>query len=180
MGELTTVADHKIVNGTHYHGETPDDVIAVLERARKSRTRLHLSFGYNNTIPGLDNLSEFETYGYISRTMGPLKCPIIVHNSRGIGGGMISTQLIVRIQTSNHKLELWRHPQYHQPRVEIQEIEPVTFVNRSGGPSTWSFDVYIGDSLWEHFETLAKAKHYCKKIGAENVAITLLDKVVAQ
>lgn len=54
---------HKIVGGTSYHQETPDTVISVLEAARQSRTRLHISLG--DTTSGKDWLEEFETHGYV-------------------------------------------------------------------------------------------------------------------
>ncbi len=36
---------YKVVNGTSYHEETPDEVVTVLEQCRTDRTRVILDFG---------------------------------------------------------------------------------------------------------------------------------------
>ena len=59
---------YKQVNGTSYDIRTPDEVVAVVEQARLSRTRLHISLGDIET--GKDWLEDFETHGYVGRSMG--------------------------------------------------------------------------------------------------------------
>lgn len=77
-----------VVNGTSYDERTPADVIRVLENARANRNRLHISLGETaGSNIGLDWLDEFESYGYIGRSMGPIKVPLLVANSRSLGGG---------------------------------------------------------------------------------------------
>ena len=78
---------YKHINGTSYRNETPDEVIRVLESARQNRTRLHISLG--ETASGRDWLEEFETHGYVGRSMGPVKVPLLVANTRSLGGGAI-------------------------------------------------------------------------------------------
>jgi hypothetical protein len=82
---------YKVVNGTYYAADTPDEVIQVLERARESRVRLAIAYEP-------ESRPEF---GRVGRSMGPVKVPILVHNTRSMGGGGICTSIIVEIRESN-------------------------------------------------------------------------------
>jgi hypothetical protein len=73
----------KLINGTSYHDSTPDAVIRVLESARLNRTRLHISFGDPDS--GRDWLEEFESHGYVGRSTGPVKVPLILATRRSVG-----------------------------------------------------------------------------------------------
>lgn len=88
----------KQINGTSFHDETPDDVIRVLESARQGRVRLHISYGDRTT--GRDWLEEVETHGYVGRSTGPVKVPLLVAIRRSTGGGAILDRCIVRISTA--------------------------------------------------------------------------------
>ena len=122
---LTGMKTYKVIDGTSYHEKTPEAVIRVLEVARQNRTRLHISLGDTDT--GLDWLEEFETHGYVGRSMGPIKVPLLIANRRSTGGGAILTHCVVRIRTSSGGRVLYQHPQYHHGSLEIrQKAEPVT------------------------------------------------------
>ena len=92
------MTQYQIVNGTSYHVETPAAVVQVLERARQNRTRIHVSFG--DVATGLDWLEEWDINGYVGRSMGPVKVPLLVANRRSTGGGAILDHCIVRIRES--------------------------------------------------------------------------------
>lgn len=158
---------YKHINGTSYHNETPDEVIRVLESARQNRTRLHISLG--DTASGRDWLEEFETHGYVGRSMGPVKVPLLVANTRSLGGGSILAHCIVRIRTSAGGRVLWQHPDYHHGTLEIrQKTEPVTLPD---GRILRVEVVQDGDEQ-AAFENVAKARRYIQKLGvrAEIVA----------
>ena len=158
---------YKHINGTSFDERTPDEVIRVLESARQNRTRLHISLG--DTASGRDWLEEFETHGYVGRSMGPVKVPLLVANTRSLGGGSILGQCIVRIRTSAGGLVLWQHPDYHHGTLEIrQKTEPVTLPD---GRILRVEVVQDGDEQ-AAFENVAKARRYIQKLGvrAEIVA----------
>lgn len=100
-----------VVNGTSYHVQTPAAVIEVLERARQNRTRIHVSFG--DAATGLDWLEEWDITGYVGRSMGPVKVPLLIANRRSLGGGAILDHCIVRIRESAGGRILYQHPAYH-------------------------------------------------------------------
>ena len=158
---------YKHVNGTSFDERTPDEVIRVLESARQNRTRLHISLG--DTASGRDWLEEFETHGYVGRSMGPVKVPLLVANTRSLGGGSILAHCIVRIRTSAGGRVLWQHPDYHHGTLEIrQKTEPVTLPD---GRILRVEVVQDGDEQ-AAFENVAKARRYIQKLGvrAEIVA----------
>jgi hypothetical protein len=157
----------KTTNGTTYHEETPDEVIRVLELARQNRTRLHISLGGQQT--GRDWLEEFETHGYVGRSMGPIKVPLIVANRRSLGGGSILDHCIVRIRTSAGGRVLWQHPSYHHGQLQLRhKTEPVTLPDGR----TLTVDVLCDGELQSAFENITKARRYISKLGvrAEIVA----------
>lgn len=82
---------YKVVNGTYYQAETPDEVIQVLERARESRVRLAIAY----------KAESQPEYGRVGRSMGPVKIPLLVHNTRSMGGGGICTSIITEIRESS-------------------------------------------------------------------------------
>ena len=151
---------YKHVNGTSFDERTPDEVIRVLESARQNRTRLHISLG--ETASGRDWLEEFETHGYVGRSMGPVKVPLLVANTRSLGGGAILDHCIVRIRESAGGRVLYRHPDYHHGTLEIrQKTEPVTLPDGR----TLTVDVLRDGELHASFESVEKARRWVHKLG---------------
>jgi hypothetical protein len=94
-----------------YHAETPANIIEVMERARKNRTRIKLSYGDINT--GKDWNEEFDVTGYIGLSKGyEARFPILVHNARSMGGGSILDHCIVKIKESKGKIVLFQAANY--------------------------------------------------------------------
>lgn len=106
------LAGHIEYKGTNYQEGTPGMVIHYLERARAEGFRIRLSYGDTKTGEDWGETSDVE--GYVSRSMGPSKIPILLHNSRSRGGAAISTASIVRIVKAKGKGLLCEHPNYHE------------------------------------------------------------------
>src|SRR5574338_1728658 len=95
------MSKYKVVNGTHYTVDTPDEVCQVLERARERRRRLAIAFREERQ----------PEYGRVGRSLGPTrKVPLLVHNTRSLGGGPIWTTGIVEIRDSATKELLYMAP----------------------------------------------------------------------
>lgn len=161
---------YKIVNGTSFDERTPEEVIRVLENARQSHQRLHISLGETDDERGRlgqDWLDE-NGYGRIGRSTGSIKIPLIVHNSRSLGGPGLLDHCIVRIRTSNGRV-LWRHEKYHHGLIQMRpKSEPLVLE----GGRILRVDVVRDGQLQAAFEDVTKARRYVHKLGvrAEIVA----------
>ena len=152
--------EFQVVNGTSYDVRTPVEVINVLEKARTNRTRLHISLG--DAVTGRDWLEEFECFGFIGRSTGPVKVPLILPLSRSIGGGAILDHCIVRIRHSSGGRVLYQHPKYHHGKIEVRHKEqPVALED---GRSLL-VDLLRDGQLHAAFESVAKAMRYVQKLG---------------
>lgn len=108
-------------NGTAYSDRTPVAVINVLEGIRlcaytNVRRRQRLKIWYGDRDTG-EAWGDIET-GYIGRSVGPVKVPLICHNSRSFGGPSLLDDCIVRIDYANRRDggTLYRHPSFYIPK----------------------------------------------------------------
>lgn len=86
---------------TWYNINTDDKVIEVLERLRDSGIRITLDYG--NVETGESWNDTYDITGYVGRSTGRVKIPILVHNKRSMGGSAILTDCILSIRYSNKK-----------------------------------------------------------------------------
>jgi len=93
------------------------EVVRVLAQARRNRTRVRIYYG--NTVTGQPWNEEHDVTGYVGRSTGRIKIPLMVHNTRSLGGTAILDSCIVRIATARGKRTLYQHPSYKAPQVEI-------------------------------------------------------------
>lgn len=110
-----------IENGTSHHSDTPAEVVRVLEEVRRSCARIRVHYG--DTTTGRDWMDVYDVTGCVSRSTGPIKVPILLHNRRSLGGTPMLDHCIVRIRYANRREggDLYRHPKYH----EDKEFKPV-------------------------------------------------------
>jgi hypothetical protein len=160
---LMIMNEYKIVNGTFFDPRTPDEVIRILESARQNRTRLHIRLG-ETTGPnvGKDWLEEFDTYGYIGRSTGSVKVPLLVPNRSSIGGGAILDHCIVRIRESAGGRVLYQHPSYHHCTLEIRPKSE--FVTLPDG-RTLKVDVLRDGQIHASFENVEQARRWIHMLG---------------
>jgi hypothetical protein len=101
---------YKMANGTYYSRMTSDEIINVIETAKRNRTRLVLDYG--DVLTGKSWNEVYDITGRIGRSTGSIKIPILLHNSRSIGGGAILDHCIIKISESRGKKVLYKHPKY--------------------------------------------------------------------
>ncbi len=151
---------YKIVNGTSYDNRTPDRVMRVLEDARLNHMRLHISLG--NTETGRDWLEEFESHGYIGRSTGSIKVPLLLANRSSTGGGALLDHCIVRIRESAGGRVIYQHRTYHHGTLEVRpKAEPI---NLSDG-RVLTVDVLRDGELHAAFEDMTQARRWFRKMG---------------
>jgi hypothetical protein len=103
-------------NGTTYDTNTKAEIVDILERCRVLRTRIRFRYGDDD---GQDWGDTCDMEGYIGRSCGRIKCPLVIHNSRCLGGPAILTARIVRIETTRGKQLLYQHHAYKPPKKEV-------------------------------------------------------------
>jgi hypothetical protein len=88
--------NYKVHQGTSYHAETPDAVVSILDRAltshRKIRLRIHLGDPVTGKVWG-----DVET-GFIGRSTGRIKIPLLIETMKSTGGGGLLDHCIIKIE----------------------------------------------------------------------------------
>lgn len=74
------------------------EVEAVLETCRQNRTRIRIDYGDVKT--GRSWNETHDVTGYVGRSTGTNPIPLLVYNSRSLGGGAIMLGNILSIKTS--------------------------------------------------------------------------------
>lgn len=111
---------YQVVNGTTYAENTPQGVISALEAARHDKRRIRIFYG--DVVTGQSWLDRYDIEGTVGRSTGTNKVPLLIHNSRSMGGGVISTDVVLRIQTTGKNGHLlYQAPNFFVPRLEIRE-----------------------------------------------------------
>lgn len=103
--------EYKEINGIFYHAQTNQSVIDALESSRNKRQRIIVDYG--DTETGKSWNEQFDITGYIGNSTGRIKIPLLIHNSRSMGGGALLDDCIIKISTSTGKRVLYQHPKYH-------------------------------------------------------------------
>jgi hypothetical protein len=144
---------YQVAHGTYYHKEPPAAVIGVLEQVRKGGVRIRLSYG--DTETGRDWLDEFSVEGTISRSIGPVKVPILLARRTSFGGPALLDHCIVNIRrTGKGGRVLYKHPKYHMPTFAVQ-------------PSTlpgFEAEVLADGKVHARFGTIAQAMRWIGKM----------------
>jgi hypothetical protein len=109
---------YKLRNGTAYHAETPENIVQILESARQTNRSTRLRFCFGDVETGRDWGEVHDTTGYIGRSTGSIKIPLLIATANSSGGGGLLDHCLVRIEREERGdkeyTEVYRHPQYHK------------------------------------------------------------------
>jgi len=106
---------YKIINDTAYNKDTPDAVIKILENNRSGHRGERLRLWYGDPKTGKDWEEVYDVEGYIGRSTGLIKVPLLIHNSRSMGGPALLDDNIIKIaETKGSHRVLYEHPKYHK------------------------------------------------------------------
>lgn len=106
----------QLENGTCYHKETSQEVIDVLENAIFYHKRIRIYYGKNGKCWNEEN----DTIGYIGRSCGIIKIPLLIKNSRSYGGGGLLDHCIVKIVNISTKKIEYIHKKFSQSLFEAE------------------------------------------------------------
>lgn len=143
----------QLVNGTSYHDGTPAEVIALLEDSRQTGKRLRIHYGDRET--GRDWMDEHNVAGRVGRSTGDLKVPLLLANSRALGGGAIMDHWIVKIRASAGGAALYQHPRYYLPDIRLTD-DPAERL---------PFAVVADGSVHARFATAEKRARWLARMG---------------
>lgn len=163
-------------NGTFYPVLTPDDVIKAVEHAKAGRYRVRVFIGYTEEYAkrtgsdperplGTAWPEEFMVTGYIGRTTGQIKSPILVHNERSMGGCIISTDCIVGLKVNGCAGGwLYRHKAFNAGNFMLVEADPDNIARRDDG---LFYEVHNFGEVQARFNTREKAQRYIQFMRGE-------------
>ena len=99
----------KIVNGIEFDADTPDRVVDIILRYMGNyNQRIRVFYGDPKT--GRDYGEEYNIMGYVGRSGGTVKIPLLINNTRSFGGPGLLDGIIVRITVD--KRNVYVHPKY--------------------------------------------------------------------
>ena len=145
--------NYKVINGTSFNENTPNDVCNILSNAINSRKRLKLYYGDIET--GRNWNEEHDIIGYIGRSTGTNKIPLLIHNSRSIGGGAILDNCIIKIVETETGRTLYKANNFQKTKFDIVPSDMPEYSN----------NVLINGNLYSRHKTERAAKLLVKKLS---------------
>lgn len=112
---------YKLCNGTYYHRDTTDAVIKVLENCRVNNVRMQ--FFYGDSATGRDWNEENDTIGYIGRSCGQIKIPLLIKTASSMGGSTVLDHCILKIRETKTKKVLYVSSNYQSPVIDIVDSD---------------------------------------------------------
>ena len=103
--------EYKKIGGTFFHLDTPDELCRIIDSLIESRRETRVRIFQGDAATGRDWGEENDVTGYMGRSMGPIKIPLLINNRRSLGGGGLLDNCILKLQTTAGR-ELWRADNY--------------------------------------------------------------------
>lgn len=145
---------YNVVNGTSYNVKTSQSVINVLEMVRhEPRKRIRVYYGDIET--GKCWNEEHDIFGYVGRSTGINKIPLLISNKRSFGGGALLDHCIIKIKESKGNRVLFQSANFQQPICEVKE----------SSEAGYSHCVYIDGSLYSNHKSFKSAETLAKKMS---------------
>jgi hypothetical protein len=155
-----------VINGTTYHEATHPRVVQWLETSRERRQPVRLFYGEPGT--GRNWHSEHDVCGIVSRSMGPVKIPIMLSRRNSSGGSGILDHCVMGIITrdsNGNPKWVYRHPLLNLGEWGMQRID---------GESEFPYGVFLlsddgEDELRARFRSEAAAIRYIRYMSGRRM-----------
>ncbi len=139
--------DYKIVKGIHFNKKTNDDVCNILAKYCGDKNQ-RIRIFYGNTDTGKDWFESYDTIGYVGKSCGDIKIPLLIPHRNSTGGCPILDYRIVKITID--KKVVYEHPLYNCP-IDIRcneiwdfENEQCIFVGKNEMSAIKEYDFFKG------------------------------------
>ncbi len=109
-----------------FHANTIQPIKDALQRLNGNRARVRLFYG--DTVTGRSWMDEWMVMGHVGNTTGD-RSPILVHNSRSLGGGALLDHCIIGIRSKGGWI--YKHPLFHTPEMTTDGLK--VFVDQHKG-----------------------------------------------
>jgi len=106
------------VGSMSFDSRTPYTVCRILEEGNRKYPAERLRIFYGDTETGRCWMDENDTIGYIGRSTGEIKIPLLIKNTRSHGGGAILDHCIIKITSNGHTI--YEHPKFNMPEVTFK------------------------------------------------------------
>jgi len=133
----------KEFNGLYFDENTSVDVCRVISTVNRN-TRIRVWYGKD----GKSWNEENDITGYVGRSTGTKKIPLLINNSRSFGGGALLCGSIVKIVETATNNVLYQHPAFSQSVFTVSD----------GDMSTYAANVLQDGELYGRCKTFERAK----------------------
>lgn len=104
---------------------------------------------YGDTATGRQWVEEHDIFGYIGRSTGTNKVPLLIPKATSIGGGHILDHCIIKIRESKGKMVLYQHPKFTPLVIEIREGSTLP---------GYTCETWVNGECYGRHKTLAEAQ----------------------
>ena len=112
-----SIDDYYEKDGISFMKSTKEECANVLNEAFKNKRRIRLFFGNKKT--GEDWCERFDIMGYIGRSNGTHKVPLLLYRKNSSGGFAILTDSILKIVDTKTKKVLYLDEIYKVPKLDV-------------------------------------------------------------
>lgn len=110
---------YKIINGTHIDETTDNKVAEILSNNVHAGRRLRFWYGDKET--GKSWNEENDVTGYIGKSGGQFKVPLLIQKKNSSGGEALLVAAIVKIVDIKSKIVLYQHERFSQPKFTVTD-----------------------------------------------------------
>ena len=135
-----------------FNEKTCDKVKECLEHCYNSKLRIRIWYG--DTKTGVSWMEEHDTTGTIGRSTGQQKIPLMIKNSRSVGGGGILCHCIIRIDVIGSRRTIYEHPLFYVPLLTV------AINNDNDTKNKYPFIVLKDNELQARFKSEKQATNY--------------------
>jgi hypothetical protein len=156
---LLRIAERRGLKDTWFEPDTSKEVQRVLEKVRGNHTKIRVHYG--DTSTGKAWLEENDVLGFVGRSAGTLKTPLLMSDRNTRFGDAMLTNRIVRIQDAKTGADLYRHPNYNTPKMVIV----------SSDIEGYAATVQVDGKVQARFSSSAQAKGYVAFMKGEAMSL---------
>lgn len=115
-----------------FNNKTNDQVKEIITQLSNEIPRRRIRVWYGDIKTGLSWNEEHDIMGYIGRSTGTDKIPLLVNNKRSFGGGGLLDHCIIRIDDIKAKKTLYKHEKFHVDLVLNNADKTIVMSQKKG------------------------------------------------